>query len=127
MLGEPSWAIPLRDKVQAALDHAGNVMMIEDLYAFVLTGDMQIWTDEKNSAILVTEVVCYPRLKAIRSVITAGSLDGVKKVVPRIALWALQQGCDRAELVGRFGWKRVFGNEWRYHAEFMAAKCKDLV
>lgn len=127
MLGEPVWAIPLRDKVQAALDHAGNVMMIEDLYAFVLMGDMQLWTDEKKSAILITEVVCYPRLKAIRSVITAGSLDGVKEVIPHISQWAIQQGCERAELIGRIGWRRVLGNKWRHHAEFIAAECKDLV
>lgn len=127
MLGEPSFAFKFRDKIQEALNHAGNVMTIEDLYAFVLSGDMLLWTDENKSAIIFTEVVYYPRVMAVRGVVSAGCIDGIKSMIPKIAEWGLAHGCTRAEVIGRKGWQRVFGIRWGTGAEVVFAKCEDII
>lgn len=127
MLGEPVAAIPLRDKIQAALDHAGNALLIEDLYAFALVGDVQIWLSSDNCGIIFTEIVCYPRLKAVRGIVAAGRLQSVLELVPTIARWALTMGCTRAEIIGRPGWTRVFNRCWKKSAVMAIADLKDIV
>lgn len=107
MLGEPPAAIPLRPQILEALDRAGNLMTIEDLYGFVLCGAVQLWMTDDARACMFTEIVTHPRVKAICSMYTAGDLQAALSMVPRIAKWALEQGCTRAEFFGRPGWSRV--------------------
>ena len=108
MLGEPSELVPLRDKIQLALDRAGNVMTIEDLYWFVLTGGVQLWITPSASACMFTEVVNYTRVKALCWLYTAGNMKDALKMVPSIAQWAIAQGCTRAQFFGWPGWFRAF-------------------
>ena len=124
MLGEPTEAMRFRSKIEKDLNRSGNLMTIEDLYAFVLTGDMQLWLGQRS--IFFTEIVCYPRAKVLRLVIAAGELENFFVVGPTIAAWAISQGCDRAEFVGRKGWTRRLPL-WRETAVMMTADLKDLL
>jgi len=107
VLGEPAAAAPLRPTIQRALAHAGNERTIEDLYCACLTGAMQSWLAPSADAIVFTEVVCYPRLKALRVTIAAGRMTTIDDMIPHIARWALAQDCTRVEFTGRHGWPRM--------------------
>lgn len=154
MLGEPSSCVPLRPLIQRALDRAGNVMTIEDLYTFVLTGAVQLWlapdsldmyTDGSTelrthgtpewsqlapsaTACMFTELVTYPRVKAIRSMYTAGNMRDAMAMIPRMARWGLAQGCTRAEFAASPGWLRVAnGRKFAIQTAFCAAPLEDLI
>lgn len=154
MLGEPASCIPLRPLIQRALDRAGNVMTIEDLYTFVLTGAVQLWlapdtldmyTDggievrtlntpqgsrmaPSATACMFTELVTYPRVKAIRSMYTAGNMRDAMAMIPRMARWALTQGCTRAEFAASPGWMRVAGGrKFDIMTAFCAAPLTELL
>lgn len=134
MLGEPASCIPLRPLIQRALDRAGNVMTIEDLYAFVLTDAVQLWTAPEEpftspaAACMFTELVTYPRVKAIRSMYTAGNMRDAMAMVPRMARWALSQGCTRAEFAASPGWMRVAkGRKFEIMTAFCAAPLEALI
>lgn len=134
MLGEPSGLIHLRPLVQLALDRAGNVMTLSDLYTFVLTGAVQLWRapdellDTPSTACMFTELVCYPRVKAIRSMYTAGNMRDAMAMIPRMARWALDQGCTRAEFAASPGWMRVAGGRhFTIQTAFCAAPLEDLL
>lgn len=134
MLGEPTHVSHLRPLIQRALDRAGNVMTIEDLYGFVLTGVVQLWTtpaetyDAPATACMFTEFVYYPRVKAIRSMYTAGNMRDAMDMIPRMARWALTQGCTRAEFAASPGWLRVAnGRHFTIQAAFCAAPLEDLI
>lgn len=134
MLGEPSRLVPLRSQVQRALDRAGNVMTIEDLYTFVLIGDVQLWTtpteayDSPATACMFTELVHYPRVKAIRSMYTAGNMRDAMAMIPRMARWALSVGCTRAEFAASPGWLRVAnGRKFDIQVAFCAAPLTELI
>lgn len=126
MLGEPAAAFHLRNKIQAALDRAGNVLLIEDLYALALVGDVQIWMSDDNSGIIFTEIVCYPRLKTVRGIVAAGRMQAVLSLVPVISRWALTMGCTKAELIGRPGWARVMSKNWTKLAQVLTADLRDI-
>ena len=117
MLGEPELAIGLRPQIQAALDHGGNQRTIEDLYAAVLTGSLQLWLHPSGRAAYFTEIVQHPRVKSLFVLISAGDLDVLVSMIPDIARWALNtQHCARVEYFGRPGWAKVLGwykaGEW---------------
>lgn len=107
MLGEPPEAEKFRLQITKALAVSGDERTIEDLYVSALTGAMQLWISPDS--IVFTEILCYPRTKAIRAVIAAGRLSGVVELIPMIAKWGQKQGCKRAELLGRRGWVRALG------------------
>lgn len=128
MLGEPSSLIPIRPLVQRALDRAGNVMTIEDLYTLVLTGASQLWLSPNSTACMFTELVYYPRLKAIRSMYTAGNMRDAMAMIPRMARWALEQGCTRAEFAASPGWLRVAnGRKFDIQVAFCSAPLEALI
>lgn len=134
MLGEPPHVTHLRPLVQRALDRAGNVMTLADLYGFVLTGAVQLWTtpsdhyDSSATACMFTEFVHYPRVKAIRSMYTAGSMRDAMAMIPRMARWALDQGCTRAEFAASPGWLRVAGGRhFKIQTAFCVAPLTELI
>lgn len=128
MLGEPLGVEHLRPLIQRALDRAGNVMTIEDLYTFVLTGDVKLWLSPNATACMFTELVYYPRLKAIRSMYTAGNMRDAMAMIPTMARWALSVGCTRAEFAASPGWLRVAkGREFMIQTAFCAAPLTELI
>lgn len=107
MLGEPAHVAHLRPLIQSALDRGGNLRTIEDLYASVLTGAMQLWVADDASAVLFTELAVLPRAKIVRTLIAAGELKGVLSLQSRVAKWALGLGFTRTEITGSPAWMRL--------------------
>lgn len=133
MLGEPPNVVHLRPLIQLALDRAGNVMTIEDLYTFVLTGAVQLWVapdafTSPATAAMFTEIVYYPRVKALRSMYTAGNMRDAMAMIPMMARWGLEHGCSRAEFAASPGWLRVAnGRYFDIQAAFCAAPLTSLL
>lgn len=126
MLGEPPSAIPLRPLIQASLDHGGNALALEDLYAAVLTGAMQLWLAPAGEAALFTEIIDYPRLRALHVVISAGKLNALKDLTPVMLRWARDtQHCTRAQYTGRPGWLRIL--KGGRHQVFAFCDLEDLL
>lgn len=98
-----------------ALNHGRH--QAEDIHGFLLKGICQLWLSWRDGieAIAVTEIVCYPRLKAVRIFQLRGKDRehwlGFERL---IATWAKSEGCTRMELIGRKGWSRVLPH-WENH------------
>ena len=108
----------LRDKVQLALDHAGNTHQIEDLIDGVVEGVFQVWYHPR--ALIITELLEFPRAKACNFFIAAGDGDALEVIRPDVEKWAKNQGCDRVVLTGRDGWMRAMRTSgWRGNGAHM--------
>jgi len=93
--------------IEAALEYSLGTHTIEDVEAGIESGLFQFWSG-KNCA-LVTEVVTYPRLKAMNYFLLGGDLDElVNEIEPALTAWAKSIGCDRVFGVGRKGFERAF-------------------
>lgn len=82
--------------------------LIDDVDAAVRAGEMQLWATETAAAI--TEIVEYPRKKALHMPFCGGELgELVNVIVPACEAWGKAQGCDWFTGCGRAGWDRVMG------------------
>ena len=110
----------LRDKVQHALDHAGNTHQIEDLIDGVVEGLFQVWYHPR--ALVLTQIVNLPRAKICNFFIAAGDKKVIlEMLLPSVESWAKEQGCDRVTLIGRDGWQRELRNRgWQNRAALVA-------
>lgn len=102
-----------RPEVERALRHAGDTMTYEDLWGEVDKTMMQAWLAADGRGCMFTEIVDYPRLRAVRVVIVAGHLKSCLTFKARVHEWALQIGASRIEWMGRRGWLRAVAWPWR--------------
>lgn len=99
-----------RPWIEAALEYAGGTHTIEDVEAGIGAGRYQFWAGE--NAAIVTEIITYPRLKALHYWLIGGSLKELKDMERRISRWAKEElGCSRATGIGRKGFERAFQGE----------------
>lgn len=79
---------------------------IEDVERMVADGDAQLWEGEKSAA--VTEIIVFPRLKALHLWLCGGDLREITEVMlPQAEAFARMEGCTRLTTAGRIGWDRV--------------------
>ena len=109
-------------KMQAALDRAGNTHTIQDVYEMCLKGDAQWWAD--GESVIVTEIVQFPRKRVLTCLLAAGRLMEIDAMVPKIETWAKTQGIDMVMISGRHGWSRFFSG--RLYEEFSVNLRKTL-
>ena len=105
----PAQADWLRCKpwIEAALSYAHGTHTIQDVEDAIGSGHMQFWPGE-NCA-LVTELIDYPRKRALNFFLIGGDLQElVEKWEPHICEWARKAGCTHVIGVGRRGFERVF-------------------
>ena len=96
----------LKHYIEDALASGDWVMDIDDVLADIAKGQMQWWPGEDCAA--VTQIVNYPKSKALRLVLGGGNLEQLLEIEKTLVIWAISKGCDRAEIAGRIGWGRVF-------------------
>ncbi|ANN76814.1 hypothetical protein BAU07_06525 [Bordetella flabilis] len=94
------------DWIEAALQYTGGTHTLSDIEDGVEAGHFQLWPGKR--AVIVTEIVVYPRLKACQFFLAGGDLDELKEMVPCVEAWAKDLGCTRMTLAGRRGWERSF-------------------
>ncbi len=109
--------------IEAALQYADGTHTLEDIRQGIAEDRFQLWTGEKSA--IVTEILTYPRKKAVNFFLIGGDLDELKLMEPVICEWAKHKGCDRSIGIGRKGLMRVFADagyqpRWQYIAKELA-------
>ena len=61
---------------------------------------------QRQGGCIVTEIVVYPRVKAINIFLAGGELDQILDMDADVKAWAKDQGCTVAQMSGRLGWKK---------------------
>ena len=92
--------------LEDALEYSHGMFTIQDVFEDVMNGNAQLWPG-KNSAI-VTQIVNYPRKKAIHVFLAGGDLEEIKSMEPHVVEYGKSQGCEVITLTGRPGWTRTF-------------------
>jgi hypothetical protein len=77
---------------------------LSDVFQQVREGKVQLW--DGGGLLLATEIVCYPRLKSLRYIAVGGDMIDSAGLQERVNAWGREQGCVRAETIGRKGWER---------------------
>ena len=90
--------------LEAALEYGGGTHTFDDIVKGVQEGRMQLWPAPRGC--IVTEIVVYPRVKAINIFLAGGELDQILDMDEDVKAWARDQGCTQAHMSGRLGWKK---------------------
>jgi len=93
--------------IQTALDHAGNLFTVNDVFDLVTEGKAHFWPG-KNCAI-ITEVRQFPQKRLCNVWLGGGDLEELKVMAEYVRLYAKQMNCDAITIQGRPGWQKVFG------------------
>lgn len=105
----PDWMIEfarLEHHLENALQYSGGTHTVEDVFKGIVAGQFQLWTGPDS--IIVTEILEYPRLRALHFFLAGGHLEEIQEMEKTVVEWARRQGCKRATMVGRNGWSRTF-------------------
>ena len=111
----------VKDELETAF--AGNYgrISIQDVKEAIEAQEMQLWGlyDNVLRAVMVTEIINYRQLRAVRIIAVAGSemelwLDTLIDTVSR---WGAEQGAHAVEFIGREGWKKVLSNKGFGHTQ----------
>lgn len=90
-----------------ALAYGGYAYTREDIAQGVIEGRFQYWGDD--ACCLVTEIVQHPRSRELRFFLAAGNLDRLlEEYLPKMKVFAREQGCDKITSVSRRGFLRRF-------------------
>lgn len=95
-----------RGELERALAYAGGTHTLDDIWQGVIEGRFQLWTAPHS--VMVTEVLEYPRCRALHYFLAAGKMDELEALYPAVLAWGKSVGCTRASLAGRPGWARSF-------------------
>jgi hypothetical protein len=95
-----------RHYIEAALEYGDGGFTYEDIVQAVQDGSFQFWPGVDS--MILTEIVNYPRLRAVNVVAAGGNLAEIEAMVPKLEAWARAHGCTEAVFTGRRGWERTF-------------------
>lgn len=107
------WLLP-------AIERAKGTHSEQDIVDGLLNGMLTLWPGEKSA--IVTEILLYPRIKALNWFLAGGDLNELLGMEVKIREWAKENGCKRVTLGGRKGWKRVLPG----YEDYMTLLFKDL-
>ncbi len=99
---------PYRFLIESALDYAGGTHDYADIVQGVANSVMFFWPAQRSC--LVTEIVQYPKKRALHVFLAAGDLDEIKDMEPSLQEFAKSLKCDAISLTGRNGWKRALNS-----------------
>ena len=94
--------------IEAALDEGDGTHTMDDVVDGLLRGDYQFWPGERSAC--VTEIIEYPRRKALCFWLAGGDLfDLMQSIEPVAREWGEAQGCDLflGYAIDRPGWSRA--------------------
>ena len=92
--------------IQAALDHAGNLFTLDDVWEVVAHGKAQFWPG--NECALVTEIKQFPRKRILNVWLAGGKLEELIVMSHYIREYAKRWQCDAMMIQGRPGWQKIF-------------------
>jgi hypothetical protein len=96
--------------LQKAIDLNRGEFELDDIHQLVLDKKMQLWGihDGELKAVMVTEIIIYPRMKRLRVVLNGGVLidTWLDVVMDTLDRFKAAHGCKDIEILGRRGWVR---------------------
>ena len=105
--------------LQKAIDRCcDGTWQIEDVKQAVMAGRMQFWP--MKGAALVTEILEFPRKKALNCWLCGGNMKELERVLPSLEHFARANDCYALYGAGRKGWIRhmlQFGWSPDYHVK----------
>ena len=111
------WAVVV-DKIGDALERSGGRFLPEDVRENLEAGNMQLWVayDGAVKAVIVTEILIFPRLKALSVFLVTGE-DRKSWIanVEKLEEFGRLHGCVIIEAWARPGWQRVLTDWARTH------------
>ena len=84
--------------IQAALDHAGNLFTLDDVWEVVSHGKAQFWPG--NECALVTEIKQFPRKRILNVWLAGGKLEELIVMSHYIREYAKRWQCDAMMIQG---------------------------
>jgi hypothetical protein len=96
---------PYRELLEMALARAGGTHTYEDVLQSISVGDMFFWPASKSC--MVTEIVQYPRLRALHVFLAAGDLVEIKDMEASLISFAKSLKCSALSMSGRKGWTKA--------------------
>ncbi len=103
---EEEWVVRWRfaePLIRKALKHT-DCYNIKDVEEGIKKGVFHLWTGEKSA--IITEIIEYPRLRAINLLFCGGDYKELQSMLPSIEQFAKHFGCKRLYGGGRKGWLR---------------------
>lgn len=94
--------------IEAALSEGAGTHTIDDVIEGLRSGDYQFWPGARSAC--VTEIIEYPRRKALCFWLAGGDLgDMMRNIEPVARAWGEGQGCTLffGNAVYRPGWERA--------------------
>jgi len=105
----------IKHMVTDACTHSNGKYEAIDILHALLREHMQLWAivgETGISAIVISEIVNYPRIREFRILATTG--EGMSDWLHHLAAlenWARSQGCQASEAIARPGWEKVLKSE----------------
>jgi len=96
---------PYRELLESALHHSGGTHTYEDVLDAIVLGDMLFWPAEKSC--MITEIVQYPRKRALHVFLAAGDLNEIKGMESSLISFAKSIKCSALSMSGRKGWTKA--------------------
>jgi hypothetical protein len=95
----------LIDRLERALAVRGT-QAVSDVLQAARDGRAQVW--EGDQLLLVTEIKDYPLYRSLHYATVAGDMNDADLIGLQATAdaWGREQGCTRAETIGRRGWER---------------------
>lgn len=101
-----------RTPLLKALRGAGDCYTIGDVADGILSGRFQYWMSD--AAGIVTEILAYPRKRALNYFLAFGELNAILAMQPEIEAFAREHGCAAVACSGRDGWARPLAkHDWK--------------
>lgn len=96
---------PYRELLDMALERAGGTHTYEDVLELISIGEMFFWPASKSC--MVTEIVQYPRKRALHVFLAAGDLEEIKNMECSLIAFAKSLKCSALSMSGRKGWTKA--------------------
>ena len=99
--------------VEAALEYTDGKYNLSDVISQVLQGMLTLWvvyneTKDKAVGCLLTEILGYPRSKALSIFLLGGDdFTEIVQTLDELKEYAKGMGCKTIEFYGRDGWEKV--------------------
>ena len=94
-----------RPQIEAALEYGGGTHTFEDVVQMLVENRAQAWVN--GSSIAITEIVYFPRKRALHCFLAGGEMREIIEMMPSAAQFGADHGCTDFTIAGRKGWQRV--------------------
>lgn len=104
--------------IEPSLAYADSKYSLDSVKQLLETHQAQLWVDyhEGYRSAGVTQIIDYPDKKVCLILfIGGGDLAMYQRYLPIIEIWAMENGCQAVEVIGRAGWGKVLPDYERIH------------